>query len=381
MGNASQVGSAEQKRVLLLAESPYFGGITSHLLSILDGFERRRDFEFVLATLPGRREDATLLDWGRSHGVPVDVLPMAWAYDIRVLEALRQFVRDKHIHLIHTHNYRATLIAALARTGVPAINTFHLMVTEPSVRLKTWQWAELHVMRRHPLTIACCDFVREWLVAKGHPARKVRTVHNAFAPPDAVGVGNASYPPQVPVDRGELDIPDNRLVVLYVGRLVERKGVHILLEALRGLSNVTAVIVGDGPMRSRLEEYARAVGVDVRFVGRRDDPGRFYPVADVVALPSSVEGLPMGLVEAAAYGKPCVATAVGGTPEVVRDGETGILVPYGDVEALRAALIRFEDATFRAEMGRRAKALWEAHFTPARLAQDLANAYRDVLAQ
>lgn len=359
--------AASRPRVLLLAESPYFGGITSHLFSILDAFKDRDDFDLVLATLPGRRDDATLLDWARKRGQPVHVLPMAWAYDPRVFAALRRLVRSAAIDLIHTHNYRATLVADFARTGKPVINTFHLMVTEPSLRLKAWQWAELRAMRRHRLTIACSDFVRDWLIASGHLPGHVRTIHNAFAPPD---------PPAPPVTRDELHVPEDRLVVLYAGRLVQRKGVGLLLEALAGMPDVTAVIVGDGPMRAALEQQAAALRVDARFVGPRDDATPFYPLADMVALPSSMEGLPMGLIEAAAYGKPAVATPVGGTPEIVRDGETGLLVPYGDVQRLRDALDRCRDATFRETLGQQARAHWQAHFTPARLAEELAAAYR-----
>ena len=144
-----------------------------------------------------------------------------------------------------------------------------------------------------------------------------------------------------------------------VGCLAPRKDYGTLLEALARLSahgwEFRAVLGGDGPERRALEERAAdlALGDRVRLVGERPDIERLLPGMDVFVLSSREEGMPNALLEAMAAERPCVATAVGGVPEVLRDGETGWLVPPGSPEALarvlEEALARPEEARLRGE--------------------------------
>ncbi len=361
------------KRILLLAESPYFGGITSHILSILDAFQAHaaHPYEFLVAAFPGRRDDTTLLDGCLARGIAVHSLPMAWTYDWRVAGALRRFVHEQGIDLIHTHNYRATLVTALAKHGVPVVNTCHGQVAEPSWRLKAWQAIELRVMRRHRFTIACSEYVRAWLLGKGLPEGQVRTVYNSFSPRQRNEVS--------PLTRASLGIPDAHTVVLYVGRLVLGKGLMHLLHAMTDFSQMTLVVVGDGPLRNELEAEAEALALDVHWAGRIDNPDPYYELSDAVVLPSAMEAFPMTLIEAAAHAKPGIATKAGGIPEVIGDNETGLLVDYGDEMQLRQALARCADSGLCRSLGQQARKRWESAFTPLRMAEALADVYTDAL--
>ena len=131
---------------------------------------------------------------------------------------------------------------------------------------------------------------------------------------------------------------------VFAGRLTEQKALHVALAALSEVPQARLVLVGDGPERARLEELARTLGIDdrVRFAGAlsREQVLRYLAGARAALLSSSWENLPHAVVEALAVGTPVVATAVGGVPEVVHDGENGLLVPAGDVTALAAALAR-----------------------------------------
>ena len=362
-----QATGTEQRTVLLLAESPYFGGITSYIISILKAFSTEDAFRFVVATLPGRRDDVTLIDQVEAMGHRVHVLPMAWPYDLRVVGALRRLVADENIDLVHTHNYRATLVCARLAKEVPIMNTCHGQKVAPSLRMLLWQWAELRAMRRHRLTVACSDHVRNWLIARGLAPDKIRAVYNGYELLE-------SEPTHT---RSELDIDEGKRVALFIGRLVEGKGVDVLIRAVAGLTNWTAVVAGDGPLRASLESEVASLGADVRFVGRVAEPGPYYALADVVALPSEMEALPMTLIEAAAHGVPAVATQAGGMAEVVREGSSGILVPPGNNDALRAALARLEDDAIRAKMGHSAKEVWRKRFTLDRMARKLARVYEE----
>ena len=164
---------------------------------------------------------------------------------------------------------------------------------------------------------------------------RVRVVPNGAEPPDEV-----AERPAVRRLREELGAGVLRPLWVCAGRLEEQKGQDVLLDALaevrrRGLEFV-AVLAGEGRRRAALEERARALGLEanVRFAGQVEDVGPLLAAADAVVLPSRWEGMPLVLLEALARGRPVVASAVGGVPEVVTDGEHARLVPPGDVAAL-----------------------------------------------
>jgi glycosyltransferase involved in cell wall biosynthesis len=156
----------------------------------------------------------------------------------------------------------------------------------------------------------------------------------------------APDPPQLPdraALREELALEGN--VLVFAGRLGPQKDVGTLLEALVHVPAVTLAVAGDGPERAPLERRADDLGLDgrVRFLGSvpRDAVLRLFGAADASVLPSAWENFPHTVVEALAMGCPVIATAVGGVPEVVVDGENGLLVPAGDVQALAGAIARF----------------------------------------
>jgi glycosyltransferase involved in cell wall biosynthesis len=132
--------------------------------------------------------------------------------------------------------------------------------------------------------------------------------------------------------------------LVFAGRLTRQKGLDTALDAVASLADVRLVLVGDGPERQRLERRAAAVGLDgrVSFLGARSRPETLALLAGAAAalLASDWENLPHAAVEALAVGTPVVSTAVGGVPEVVRDGENGLLVPPGRPDALAAAIRR-----------------------------------------
>jgi glycosyltransferase involved in cell wall biosynthesis len=136
-------------------------------------------------------------------------------------------------------------------------------------------------------------------------------------------------------------------VLAFAGRLGPQKALGIALTAVAAVPGVTLVIAGDGPERAALGRQARELGLEtrVRFPGSlsREQVLRLFRAADASVLSSAWENFPHTVVEALAVGCPVIATAVGGVPEVVRDGENGLLVPPGDASALAGAIRRFFD--------------------------------------
>jgi len=189
-------------------------------------------------------------------------------------------------------------------------------------RVAQWQrtWPDVG------LVLVASPFVADTYRAAGIPAERIKLVPYPVEPPGAVEGGD-------PVD------------VAYIGRLTNSKGVHVLLRALRALPGVTLTVAGDGPERNALEALAVKLGIEKRvaFVGWIDaaERDRLLARARVFAMPSLWDE-PFGIVgvESLAAGVPVVASAVGGIPSWLEDGETGLLVPRGDVDELAAALLR-----------------------------------------
>jgi glycosyltransferase involved in cell wall biosynthesis len=360
----------ERRRVLLLADSPYMGGVTSHLVECARALPAHTRFDAVLATLPPKRDDATLYTLAGRYDLPVHEIPMASTYDVRVFGLLRNFVERQEIDLVHCHNYRALLLCRAARLPVPVVSTSHGMKVGAGLRLRLWEALELRAMRRLPAAAACSDFVKGWLTSRGVAPERVRTVRNAVAEPRRCE----------PADLETMGVAPGQRALLYAGRLVEGKGLADLIDALGNAPGWTALIAGDGPLRPALEAQTAATRAQAAFLGPVCDIGPLLRACRAAALPSAMEALPMTLIEAAACGVPAVATDRGGIPEVVADRETGLLVPYGAPGAISQALERLEDEAFREALGSAARERWARLFTPETMASQLAALYDDALA-
>jgi glycosyltransferase involved in cell wall biosynthesis len=247
--------------------------------------------------------------------------------------------------LVHAHWLAAGAVAATLR------KPYVVQVWGTDVALaRRAPWLARPVLRRARLVVVASTALAEEARALG--AREVRVVPSGVAIPGEVGA--PAEPPHV----------------LYVGRLSAEKGVLELVEACRGLP---LVVVGDGPLRSRVPG---AVG----FVPP-GELGPWYERAAVVAAPSRREGYGVAVREAMAWGRPVVASAVGGLLDAVEDGVTGLRVPPGDVGALRAALERLlGDAELRARLGAAAREKAQRQLSLDVAAERLEAVYREAVA-
>lgn len=187
--------------------------------------------------------------------------------------------------------------------------------------------------------------------------------------------------------RANLGLKEADFFVLWVGRLVnpvEMKGARYLIEAVKDLipeyNNLKLVFVGDGDGRAKNEELARSIKGNVIFTGYRSDVYRFMSAADVLVLPSLSEGCPVVVLEACACGTPVVASRVGAVPDLIEDGETGIIVsPRSSVEIGQALTQLIEDPSLRLGMGERARKRMEKEFTWDVICQKLERFYQEVV--
>jgi glycosyltransferase involved in cell wall biosynthesis len=189
--------------------------------------------------------------------------------------------------------------------------------------------------------------------------------------------------------RARLGVPDDALFVLAFGRLVEKKGFDVLVEAVEGMPGVHVAVAGAGSLQETLQRQIERRAAPVRLLGAldRETMAQALAAADVVAVPSvidsagNVDGLPNSLLEALAAGAAVVASQVAGIPEVVRDGSNGLLVPPGDAPALRAALTRLaKSPELRRDLGQTARARAERDLTWSAAAQRFEECYAEATA-
>lgn len=284
-------------------------------------------------------------------GVPVHCLD--GARGVGWLGRLRSLIRERGIDLVHGHSPYPMVGARLALHG-----RCHLVYTEHNVWSRYHRatyWANLLTYSRNEHVFAVSEHVR--LSANLPGALRflrmppIETLHHG---PDPVALSAVS-PEGV---REELGLPDGVLVVGTVANLKAHKGLDHLLRAAvdvrRAIPDVRFVVVGQGPLQHELREQARELGLNgtVVFTGYREDAPRVAAAFDVFVLSSLYEGLSIALVEAMALGKPAVVTAVGGLPEVVVDGEHGLVVPPGNPSSLAEGILSLlRDAERRARLG------------------------------
>jgi glycosyltransferase involved in cell wall biosynthesis len=228
----------------------------------------------------------------------------------QVLASMRRALRTaaQDADLVHAHWLASALVAPAARK--PVVITLHGSGTAgrfEDLRVLSRPRLARPLLRRARVVIGVSEPLAE--AARRAGAEDARWIPNGVEIPDEVGV--EAEPAEV----------------LYIGRLSEEKGIRELAEATRGLN---LVVAGDGPLRSLVPETPGFVP--------RSEVERLLARAAVVVLPSHREGLPMVLLEALAHGRAVVATPVGGIPSLVKDGVSGLFVPPGDAQALRAAI-------------------------------------------
>lgn len=313
----------------------------------------------------------------RALGVPVTELEAQSRWDPRGPAVGIQQIAAQRPDVVHSHLKHADLVgaAAAARLGVPLVSTLHLIedTVTPLGRGRRWLAAQARV-RRAAATVAVSDALHRWYVQtfRVDPAR-VRTIHNGIVQPAVDPAARSRV-------RAELGLSPTAVVAVQVALMRPGKGHAELLEAAGKVGgDVRFLLVGDGPLRPELE--ARAAGLPpglVTFAGYRTDVADLVAAADLVVHPSHFDALPTALLTALGVGRPVVASAVGGIPEIITP-EVGVLVPPADVLALATAVATLAaDPSARRRFGGAAERRFAAEFEAGRWAGRLRDLYDEV---
>ncbi|KRF02242.1 glycosyltransferase [Frateuria sp. Soil773] len=315
-------------------------------------------------------------------GIPVGACGKRQGLDLRALARARRMIRAHATEVLHTHNAVAHYQAVLASCGLgmrQVINTRHGMGANPRAGRREWLYRR--TLARTGAVVAVCEAARRDAVARGMlPPAKTRVVPNGIRV-EASGTASAAMRERL---LQLLALPASARLIGSVGRLNWAKDQAGLIRAFGRVHarqpQAALVLIGDGELRAELARCARDEGVDgnVHFLGDRNDVRELLQGLDLFALSSLSEGYSMALLEACAAALPIVATDVGGNGEIVRDGDTGRLVPPRDPAALADALLALLREPARAQaMGRSARAWVERHGSLEAMARRYDRLYRD----
>ncbi len=392
-GEAPARGGSRPVRVLRTIARLNIGGPARQTILLTKHLEAR-GYRSRLVTGTVGPDEGDMLPDAIEAGIDPVVLP-GLGRDLSALSDLRAFlglcreIRRFRPDVVHTHTAKAGALGRLAAflSGVPVrFHTFHGHVLDGYFGARgsaLVRAVELLLARLTTRVIAVSEEVKNDLCDRHRAMPRARV--------DVIPLGlDLALPARAPEHRGELraefGIGPNDPVIVMVGRLVPVKepetALRVATEVLREIPRARFLIVGGGELLQPLRARAREWGIRDRvvFPGFRSDLDRIFADADLALLTSRNEGTPVALIEAAAAGVPAVATRVGGVPSVVVDGETGVLVPHGDVRAMTRAILELLAAPkLRAAMGRAARKRALPRFDFRRLVIDIDDLYRKAL--
>jgi L-malate glycosyltransferase len=296
--------------------------------------------------------------------------------DLAAAWRLARVLKQIQPAIVHAHDPHGVAVAAAA-IGYGGLADKPTLVASRRVdfplrlnALSQWKYRQVAAF------LCASDAIRQILIGQGIPGERAVTIHE--------GIDLAHVDAAPPVSVGETFwLPTNAPVVGCIGALVEHKGhrhlVHAAVDVVRAEPEVRIVILGEGELREELTRMIHGLGLErhVLLPGFRPDVLSLLKTFDVMVMPSITEGLGTSILDAMACSKAVIGSAVGGIPEVVDDGVTGLLVPPRDASALGAAIVRLlRDSGLRETLGRAGRRRLETRFTADRMVHETLTVYQ-----
>ncbi len=353
-------------------ETGYSGGEVQVFL-LMEAL-RRRGYGNVLFCPAGSRSDVE----ARRRSFPVVTARLRNNIDVWSVVRLARAFRTEGVSLVHLHTGRANWLGGLAarRAGLPTLSTRRM---DRTVK-RSWRMRFIYRSLIN-LTVAISPAVRDALIAAGVAPERIRLIWDAVDPDEFSASGRLGSERKV---RGS---SDGARVSLTMAALVRRKGIDVLIDAIRLLRERNATwhawIAGEGPEQRSLEQAVKAAGLEdcVHFLGWRSDKADLLREVDAFVLPSRREGVGVAALEAMAAGVPVVASRVGGLAQAVVDGETGILVEPEQPQELADALQALGgDPALGMRLGSNGRRRVVELFAADKQAEQYVEVYDDVLA-
>ena len=372
---------SESRKVLVILATDRLSGPARQILQFFKYMDRNR-YELCLAcTWLLCHPYADFFVEATARGVIPIFLKQRSPFDPTPIIAAYTLIRERKINLIQTHGYKPGLIGYVLSllTGLPWVAFVHGDTAE-NRKIRVYNRLNIWLTRRADRVIAVSCAIRDQLVTQGVEPDKIYVVHNAIDPSEFAQGNTGSGL------RESFDLAVSDRVIAVIGRFSPEKGQLDFVEAFSRLarerSDLKAFLVGEGDDEPALRKRCLELGIEdqVVFTGYQQDIAPFYDVADLIVMPSLSEGLPNVALEALLHHRPILATRVGGTPEVVLDGITGLLVPPSDPVAMANGMARLLDSPqLCRELVENGIRLLRDEYSPEIKASRLAAVYDDLL--
>ena len=319
-----------------------------------------------------------IVERARELHQPTYVLDCSGQMDFGAVRRLKNYIRDNNIRILHTHNYKSDTLGVLAAkwAGIPIVATAHGF-TGINQKVSLYEkWDRWLLRRLFDTVVVVSDKVLPDIAKE-----KKRVIANGLdlAKFARGGTGRAAA-------RRRFGFTDDELVVATAGRLSREKNQALFVAAaadmVKQFSKIKFLIVGNGPEEDNLRRQVSGAGLGrhVVFAGLVADMPAVYQAIDIFTLTSLTEGVPLTILEAMAAEVPVVATKVGGIPELIQDGQTGLLAAPENKNDLVAKFSRLiKDPSLRLQLSRAALNFVKAHYSKERMARDYAKVYEEIL--
>ncbi len=362
-------------RITYLITDLDIGGAENSLHQLVTHLNPQK-FSPLVCSLSGEGKIADKL---RDKGIEVVCLGAKSKFDITVLFKLVNLLRHQKPDILHTYLFHANFVGRIAGrlAGISII-----ISSIRTMEKQKWHHVYLDMLTSWMVDKEICvskdveDFTKKYARV---PARKLITIYNGINFADLHITKNAED------KRRELSISQFNPIIGTVGHLTVAKGLVYLLKAfklvLEDFPDAYLLIVGGGPQEKKLKRLAEQLEIvsSVRFLGFREDAMDIMNTLDVFVLPSLWEGMPNVILEACALGKPVVSTLVGGTKEIIKDGETGFLVAPKDWQGFANSIKSIlQNPQTRQEFGSRGKEFVDKTFSLDRMVADTERLYQEL---
>ncbi len=313
-----------------------------------------------------------------AEGIESHLIPCSGQVDLAVMAKIRELVERTNPDVIHSHGYKADIYVylSLRKADIPYVSTCHTWY-DNNLLVTLYGVVDRLVLRRYAGIVAVSDEVKQRLLKSGVRENKIYLINN--------GIDTRPFDNAAPTLRE--DSQGKKLTVGLVGRLSTEKGVDLFLHAAAVVSSAIPeavfLVIGDGPDRAQLELLIDNLNLrgSAFLLGRRDDMPSVYASLDVMVSASRKEGLPIAVLEGMASRRAVIATSVGEVPTIIQHGNTGILIPSEDSNAIAAEIIKLlKDDASRDRMGAAARQTVEDRFSATRMTADYLHVYETVAA-
>lgn len=368
-------------RVAHIIKVTRISGAEQHLLTLLPGLRRQGiDARLIMLVEPKQPMD-DMMAKAQGRGIPTRRLVIGRDYDLSLLWKIRRALRQIKPHIVHTHLIHADLFGGLAAKSAGFKVIISSRHNNDRFRYHPlWRRISPRLWRMTSAGIAISASIKNFAVqVEGAPEHKISAVCYGL---EYDWVSDDEVQAARHIMRDELRLGADALLLGMVCRLVEQKGIPYALKAFQTISRrfpaARLVIAGDGAMADDLRRLGDALGLDdrVHWLGWRGDVAQLMAALDIFLMPSLWEGFGLVLLEAMSRRLPVVAAHISAIPEIVSHGETGLLIPPRDADALAAAITRLlNDPPLRKHMGLLGAARLEERFSARQMVADTIAVY------